>query len=73
MVFSTNLGVAMGDSKQLSPGELGVGLAASEEPELIAAPKRGCGGIMEKKMETTGVIGVIWGLYRDYRVYRTPL
>ena len=25
--------------------------------------------IMEKKMETTRVVGVIWGLYRDYRVY----
>ena len=25
-------------------------------------------GIMEKKMETTGIIGIIQGLYRDYRV-----
>ena len=26
-------------------------------------------GIMEKKMETTGIIGYILGLYGDYRVY----
>ena len=26
-------------------------------------------GIMEKKMETTRIIGVIQGLHRGYRVY----
>ena len=24
-------------------------------------------GIMENALETTGIIGIIWGLYRDYR------
>ena len=30
---------------------------------------RGYARIVEKKMEATGIIGIILGLYKDYRVY----